>query len=341
MKEAPLIPCPEHRVRTRRVIALLAIALGSARAGIVGVVGSAAAGEYEQKQGQAMVRISSESSDPGRVEIRLSDQLIVTLSVEGRSPLDAELSRTAPSPASWQLRGRSSVEHIRLNNGRERWQQKLYFDPLKAGDVPLALTPLRFSEGSSGEPWQEVAWQPVPVRVSTEVVEPDVSQLRDITPPEQVPPRASWYPFVYAVIGVFSLVAVLALGWGLLRRRTRSPATLPPDRWALRELQRITWPASYTDREVERYYTRLSDIIRTYLENRFQVPAPEQTTPEFLEAIRQSPMLTQDQQHRLRDFMERCDLVKYARWVPSEEECRAAAAMAWEFVQETAAMRSE
>src|SRR5262249_20238867 len=88
----------------------------------------------------------------------------------------------------------------------------------------------------------------------------------------------------------------------------------------------------------ERYHTLLSDVVRGYLEKRFEVLASRQTTPEFLEAMRGSPQLTAPQQDLLREFLRRCDLAKFARANPSPEECRAAAAMARDFVEQTAAV---
>ncbi|HMF12209.1 MAG TPA: hypothetical protein VKE94_07880, partial [Gemmataceae bacterium] len=79
----------------------------------------------------------------------------------------------------------------------------------------------------------------------------------------------------------------------------------------------------------------VSDTIRRYLELRFRLRAPRQTTAEFLEAMRQSPNLNADQRTLLRDFLERCDLAKFARAEYSVEECKATAAMARSFVDQT------
>ena len=53
----------------------------------------------------------------------------------------------------------------------------------------------------------------------------------------------------------------------------------------------------------------LSDVVRTYLENRFDMRAPELTTEEFLESVSDSPDLTRDHQTLLRQFLRQADLV--------------------------------
>jgi hypothetical protein len=88
---------------------------------------------------------------------------------------------------------------------------------------------------------------------------------------------------------------------------------------------------------VERYHTLLSDIVRRYLELRFQLHAPQQSTDEFLEAMRRSPRLTAEQEGLLRDFLRQCDLAKFARAGFSAEECQAAARVARTFVEQTPA----
>jgi hypothetical protein len=59
---------------------------------------------------------------------------------------------------------------------------------------------------------------------------------------------------------------------------------------------------------------RLSDIIRTYLEKRFSLHAPRQTTTEFLEDLKRekSPLKTEDKDF-LKEFMTASDLVKFAK----------------------------
>ncbi len=59
---------------------------------------------------------------------------------------------------------------------------------------------------------------------------------------------------------------------------------------------------------------RLSDIIRTYLEKRFSLHAPTQTSTEFLEDLKRekSPLKTEDKDF-LKEFMTASDLVKFAK----------------------------
>jgi len=86
---------------------------------------------------------------------------------------------------------------------------------------------------------------------------------------------------------------------------------------ALVALQQKEYPRR---REWNRYYTELSDIVRRYLENRFNLRAPEMTTEEFLNSVKDNKVLSYEHKSLLRDFLSHCDLVKFARYEPDEKE---------------------
>jgi hypothetical protein len=66
----------------------------------------------------------------------------------------------------------------------------------------------------------------------------------------------------------------------------------------------------------------VSDTLRVYLEERFDCHAPDRTTEEFLFELQDAPWLTPDQKQSLGEFLENCDLVKFARFEPTESALR-------------------
>jgi hypothetical protein len=58
---------------------------------------------------------------------------------------------------------------------------------------------------------------------------------------------------------------------------------------------------------------------------------------EFFQAVEGSDQLTPAQRELLRELLERCDLAKFARAVPSPGECAAVAAQARSFIADTSA----
>jgi hypothetical protein len=181
---------------------------------------------------------------------------------------------------------------------------------------------LQYREDNNTEQWRELAWKPAQVRVTTEIQSADLSELRDVTPPEQLLPGPSWTNTLVQTGVVVVCLSLLLVGWKLTVRRLRRRPVLSPEEAALKELDTLQAGALLTAESVDAFHTRLSDILRTFLERRYQFRAPEQTTSEFLLEMRQSPELTGQQQELLRTLLERCDLVKFARAPASKEECQ-------------------
>jgi hypothetical protein len=289
---------------------------------------------YEQKQKAATAGLMADRAEGGRLEIPLSGRLLLNLSVEGGPSLEVQLTQPVANADLWKASPAFAPQTTLLKEGRVRWQQTFRLDPLKNGDLALQLAPLKYRDDPDN-PWTEVAWKPIPVKVTTQITKVDPDEARDITGIEELPPELSWRDWVFWVGLGLVVVALTLLTWQLARRWRRKTAELPPERWALRELDRVEGLGLIEAEEVARYHTLLSDVVRAYLEKRFQLPASKQTTAEFLESMRQSPHLAPEQQAVLRDFLERCDLAKFALARPAPEECRAVAAMARDLVRQT------
>ena len=79
----------------------------------------------------------------------------------------------------------------------------------------------------------------------------------------------------------------------------------------------------------------VSDTVRYYLEERFEIRAPERTTEEFLRELRSTDRLLKDQKESLGEFLASCDLVKFAKYEPGETELRGLHGSALRLVEET------
>jgi hypothetical protein len=94
----------------------------------------------------------------------------------------------------------------------------------------------------------------------------------------------------------------------------------PPHVIAYEELKRLKEMNLPEKGQVKEYYTRLSDIVRHYIENRFSYRAPEMTTEEFMETVKKAPELEKDEKKLLKDFLSSCDMVKFAKYGPTPIE---------------------
>jgi hypothetical protein len=95
----------------------------------------------------------------------------------------------------------------------------------------------------------------------------------------------------------------------------KTPWQVAKERLALLEARHLPQQGKF-----DAYYVDLSAILRYYIEGRFQLHAPERTTPEFLaETVGQS-YFSPEQEVFLSRFLRLCDRVKFARFRPDLEE---------------------
>ena len=91
----------------------------------------------------------------------------------------------------------------------------------------------------------------------------------------------------------------------------------------------------------EPYYVDLSAILRYYIEDRFHLHAPEQTTPEFLAELSGSGYLDEGHERFLGAFLRHCDLVKFAQYVPTVNDMELRFTEVLRFVDDTVPSREE
>ena len=144
------------------------------------------------------------------------------------------------------------------------------------------------------------------------------NDLRPIKPPVEI---ASGWEWVWWALGVLVLVALALFLWRWLQRKS-IPLPTPPVPPHVRAKQKLA-EALRLIADPRAFCTAVSDTLRVYLEERFDFHAPERTTDEFLVELQGTKLLLPDQKQSLGEFLQSCDLVKFARFEPTESALRA------------------
>jgi hypothetical protein len=156
--------------------------------------------------------------------------------------------------------------------------------------------------------------------------------IRGIKGPVPIPSSYAWLGWVLA--GAAAAAAAWLL-WRKFRNRPKAAKpvpSIPPHRKAKDRLRKAEELLS----DPYAFCSLVSDVVRGYLEDRFDLHAPERTTEEFLAEMRSSSALHPDHKALLEEFLERCDLVKFARFEPSQNELKALLDAALRFIDDTA-----
>lgn len=146
------------------------------------------------------------------------------------------------------------------------------------------------------------------------------------------------------ILGIILLATIIFFIIYAINRRKKNiplfslPAKpkLPPHVVALSELDKLKEEQLWQHDKVKDYYTRLTDIIRVYIEERFEVPAMEQTTHEILTAFKdQNTEVKGKILTGLQRTLETSDLVKFAKYTPLADENHFVLVQAYSLVEET------
>jgi len=271
----------------------------------------------EHKGMEATLTVEAAAHTPER---GLGD-VTLTLTITGPPSLDVEEPRLGDAAAAWKEERSASDRTV--EGQRAIWSQAIHLRQVKRGIEPVPDVTVRFRQGTDAE-WIEEKWIDIlrNVRDSGEAPQSE----------DEAPSWVRRWGFVL-VLGATALLVLLA--WVKKRRQVNRVASLPPDRWALREIERIEKTLMPPHGEAETFHTQISFVVRRYLAERFGLRALQQTTAEFLDSIRQLPQLAPDEQARLTELFERCDLAKFARAGTSPEECQHTAELARNLVRQT------
>ena len=153
-------------------------------------------------------------------------------------------------------------------------------------------------------------------------------ELHDIAPPVDYSLIPPWLVFV----GIFCVLALIGLlVWWILPKLRRRPVIKSPRERALEELEVMAW-------DVERippyqFSIRVSDVLRRYVTEQFNLPVTKQTSVEFLTALAKASPFSAEEKTLLEDFLSRCDLIKFARYDATAEDSRLLLEEAMRFVK--------
>ena len=157
------------------------------------------------------------------------------------------------------------------------------------------------------------------------------NDLRGIKPPVDIPNPWLWVAIAVVVL----LLAVIAwVAWKKWRQKVEIVPAAPVIPPHVRAREKLAGALALIA-QPRPFCILVSDTVRLYLEERFSFRAPERTTEEFLHELKATNLLTPDQKQTLGEFLEICDMVKFARYEPGTEELHALHRSAVRLLDET------
>ena len=279
------------------------------------------------------------ASDPLEISYTVSETTIKI-----GDPVELSLSVFCPT--------NGIVDFPELGREKEIVVLKRDWERTDANDVPLiemryTLTSFRLGEHVlssnpiicrvGGEPAYTSAFPPIILTVETALDAGTSSELDDIKPMQKLPGRMPRWIWVALGTALTAFLVGLISSKLWKHRETFIPTAplIPPHVIALRALEFLNGKGLLEKDEYKPFYTELSFILRIYLEGRFNLNAPDETTEEIIEELSTSPELTGTQRNILQDFMRQADMVKFAKGHPDRTTMESAFGTTKQFVEQT------
>ncbi|MBD5308134.1 MAG: cell wall anchor protein [Bacteroides sp.] len=262
-----------------------------------------------------------------------------TLHLEVVGPIGEEGDVMLPD-SIWQeveVRSVGEPKYTDLGNGRRQMLRDIILQSFDSG--VYTLPPVLYIDGSDTFISNRPVVKVLPVAVDTLKTVHDYADV--VNPKRQI---LDYVPDWMADYGLWILLCLIAVGAGIyvyLRYKKQGrilPMPVkreePPYEMAIRQLDELKGESLCERGEEKQYYTRLTDILRVYLQRRFGINAMEMTTTQIRHALHHNEE-TRLSEKQLSKVLEMADFVKFAKVRPLPDDNIAAMRSAVQFVEET------
>jgi len=280
----------------------------------------------------------SASFDTSRIFI--GDQVHYTITVERPSDLSVSIKTLRDTLCkNVEIVSGPSVDSLLMQDNKLKIIRKYLVTSFDSGfyQVPSVYAEIK---DASGIKRYYSDYSPLQV-MRVKIAPPDTTaKIFDIIKPYKAPVTlGEIIPWL-----IIALIAA-ALAWGailLFRRFKKNKSVDEPVRSpdpahliAFRELEKLKEEQVWQKGELKHYYTRLTEILRQYLENRYGVCSLEMTTSETLEALVKTGFRKDESYTLLKTILNGSDLVKFAKYKPDPAENEEHFSNSWKFVENT------
>lgn len=284
---------------------------------------------------QVTVKASIDST-----HILIGDQLKLLLEVEKPKDLNVQFPQVPDTFSSKvEVVNRSKIDTFKLDDKtRQRLTQTLFITSFDSGKHQIPPFYFRMKNGQvlDSTATRELMFQVHTMKIDTTKGPVDIKTVygAPVTLKEVMP----------YILGVILIAALVFFIFYYIRwKKKNKPLFAKPEKpaepahiIALRELDRIKSQKLWQQEKIKQYYSEVSDTIRTYIQNRFDVPAMEQTSGETIGAFRAQKELIDDNSiNQLQHILSLADLVKFAKYTPLPDDNNLTLMNAYFFVNQT------
>jgi len=204
---------------------------------------------------------------------------------------------------------------VEIKNKKKIYYQTYQLEALDSGKIKIPAIKFRYQQGDKVEEKNSYLAQvdPIPFEIQG-VKKSDLKGLSDIQKQKSLPKPIPKYVYILLAAMVFFIVL-----WVLSKRKPAKEEDVilvSPEKYAWQSLQALLEKDYISSKNYRLFYFELTMIVCKFIEGKYNINAPGQTTEEFLHAIANSDVFDALTQKNLQEFMEAADIVKYAAHTP-------------------------
>ena len=199
------------------------------------------------------------------------------------------------------------------------------------------LPPLKVIDGVDTVYSNQVALKVSTIPVNVDKPE-EFYDIKDIWKPPFV--LADYYPLIYGILLALFLICVIAYIIKRIRNKQslipfkKPEPKLPPHEQAIKELDEIKQQKLWQQGRSKEYYTLITETLRRYIVDRFDINAMEMTSGEILDIIRKQHEADSVYEN-LKQILNLSDFVKFAKMNPLPDENDLSMVNAYLFINQT------
>ncbi|MCG8569179.1 MAG: hypothetical protein MJB14_03490 [Spirochaetes bacterium] len=257
-------------------------------------------------------------------KITIAEKLQLTLKAQINKDYEVEFPELIEELNEFQIRDfhynspkMKDKDHIEVS-------MEYDLEPYLSGEYTIPPLPVYFWKTEEGkEKKHQIETDEVIITV-TSLLEEDYQTLmiKDIEGP-LAPKSRLW---IILLVIFFALLIIGAIITGLIfyfKKKEKKEITsyISAYQLAIDRLEKLVKKNLVENQQVKEFYYELSNILRKYIEERFHLKAPEQTTEEFLENLKKNTTtFGEEEKSTLITFLNHSDPVKYAKHQPADDE---------------------
>ena len=262
-------------------------------------------------------RISADTN-----EMLIGDQINLTLSVSHTPNVKVEWPLFVDTLAGFDIISKTQVESANADNKILEYQQ-ITLTAFDSGFYRIPSIDIPYTVDGSADP-KATFTNAVSINVFTVPIDTtqDIKAIKEIIGE----PLTFGDYLPYIILGLL-LVGLIGGGiWYFSRRNKEEPLVIsrpqpkiPPHEIAMKKLADLEAERLWQKGEIKAYYIGLTEILREYMEGRFNIAALESTTHEIMRDLGGMDLKPIQMTH-IGELLEMADLAKFAKFKPGQNE---------------------